>query len=95
MYNKMMHIAQDQEGIKRSLCTFAGKSQDIALAVKTNRSHLIAHHYTLTQMRARVENTEKEIADMKEGSEHKGKLLEDKLSAMEEATTATMTDIYT
>jgi hypothetical protein len=48
MYNKLVHVAQDQEGIKQSLCTFAIKSQDIALAVKTNRSHIIAHHLMLS-----------------------------------------------
>jgi hypothetical protein len=48
----------------------------------------------LSQLRARAENTEKEITEMKLGLEQLERLIEDKLPAMEEATTATMTDIY-
>jgi monomeric isocitrate dehydrogenase len=43
MYTHVIHLAKDQEEIKQSMCTLAGKCQDMAMAVKANRSHIIAH----------------------------------------------------
>jgi hypothetical protein len=46
LYNYIVTIANTSEEIKASLCVLATKCQDMATAVKTNRSHIIANEST-------------------------------------------------
>lgn len=86
MYKHVVHIAHDEEEIKRSLCTLAGKCQSMAEAVKTNRSHIIAQQCTLNQMQTRIGNMAKEVEEYRESHDKKDQLVEDKFEAIEEAT---------
>jgi wobble nucleotide-excising tRNase len=43
LYTYIVNVANTIEEIKASLCTLALKCQDMANAVKTNRSHIIAN----------------------------------------------------
>ena len=54
LYNYIVNIANTAEEIKASLCVLATKCQDMATAVKTNRSHIIANDTTMHHTRKHI-----------------------------------------
>ena len=64
LFNYINTLANTTEEIKTSLGVFATKSQDMASAVKINRSHLIANDSTMHLTRKHITQIEGVLQDI-------------------------------
>ena len=88
-------MATTTEEIKASLCVFATKSQDMASAVKVNRSHLIANDSTMHLTRKHIQQIESALQEITGCLDNTTAGLETKLEVLEEITTENIAEMTT
>jgi predicted transcriptional regulator len=95
LFNYINILANTVEEIKASLCVFATKSQDMASAVKINRSHLIANDTTMHLTRKHIQQIDSILQEITGCLDNTTAGLETKLEVLQEITTDNIAEMTT